>query len=53
MTLSISPLQKTVKELICVCANILLNSIQPLLCWKKDCDIVKFQQSVLQVGSVT
>ena len=36
MTLSISPFQKTGKELISVCANNLLNSIPPLWCWKKD-----------------
>ena len=41
ITLSISPLQKTGKELIRVCANGLLNSVPPLWCWKKDGDAGK------------
>ena len=40
-SLSITPLQKTGKELIRVCANGLLNSVPPLWCWKKDGDVGK------------
>lgn len=40
-SLSQTPLQKTGKELIRVCANGLLNSLPPLWCWKKDGDAGK------------